>query len=239
MLANLLLILRGTGRSAELLLPRLNSNHAGLTIAGADPSFSPGRGPVNGVPGARTHEELRARLRDSKIRAALVIGEDPLEHGRTGAWFENVDYLVAADWCETETTRFADIALPMTTYLESEGTRCNFEGRVLDFSRATPPPAGLPGWQVLAGIARACAVRVTASSAAELTREIETQIRVNLHAMAPFYWNRGEKREWPARGRLVIPELHARPASIPPALTHSGRYKRAIREVGTARYRVH
>jgi len=233
-LANFVLALRARGARADLLLPRLNGNGAGLPVAGADPAFLPGRAPVGGTTlgGARSRAELRAMLREGRIRGALVIGEDPMEHARTGAYFQNVDFLAAIDWTPTETTRFADVTLPGTTYLESEGTRCNFEGRLLDFAPAVTPPSGLPGWKVLAELAARLGVRVGAAAAEELTREIERAVRAELNSLSPFYWNKGEARVWPVRAALSAPRLGGGAASIPPALTHTGRYKRAIRQVG-------
>jgi formate dehydrogenase major subunit len=243
-LANFVLLLRAAGVRADLLLPRLNGNGAGLEVAGADPAFLPGRVAVDAagnaaasaalhtVPGARSHEELRALLKDGKLRAALVIGEDPMEHARTGAYFQNVDFLAVIDWLPTETTRFADVALPGTTYLEGEGTRCNFEGRLLQFTRAVSPPSGAPGWKVLAELAARLGVAVSASKCDELTCELERKVQTSLNSHAPFYWNKGEARAWTDGGTLGVPQIHAKPASIQPALTHTGRYKRAIREVG-------
>ena len=237
-LANFVLLLRAAGVRADLLLPRLNGNGAGLEVAGADPAFLPGRVAVDGaLPGARSHEELRALLKDGKLRAALVIGEDPMEHARTSAYFQNVDFLAVIDYLPTETTRFADVALPGTTYLEGEGTRCNFEGRLLSFTRAVNPPSGAPGWKVLAELATRLGVPVSASQCDELTRELERKVHTSLNSRAPFYWNKGEARAWTDGGSLGVPPILAKPVSIPPALTHTGRYKRAIHEVGE-RFRV-
>lgn len=239
MLANLALLLRQAGTSVELLLPRLNANHAGLEICGVTPVFLPGRCPVGNLPGARSNAELRGLLREGRLRGALIIGEDPLEHRRTGAYFQNIEFLAAVDWVATETTRFADVTLPGTTYLETEGTRCDFAGRRVDFARAVQAPAGMTGWQVLARLAERGGVPIGAATAADLTAAIEQVAREELGERMSFYWNCGEERHWPSPGRLALPPEIGHAPSIPPALTHSGRYKRAIRQVGTARFRVH
>ncbi|MFH1145074.1 MAG: FAD-dependent oxidoreductase [Candidatus Eisenbacteria bacterium] len=255
-LANFLTLFKAAGRRADLLLPRLSGNVAGLEVCGADPAFLPGRVRVAGpeataaargatqsaarrvLPGARSHAQLRALLREGRLRAALIVGEDPMEHARTAAYFQNLEFLATIDWTATETSRTADVAIPGTTYLESEGTRCNFEGRVLDFTRAVPPPAGVPGWQVLAEIATLLDVLPRPGAAAEITGELERAVRAGLGARAPFYWNRGEARVAPASGGLLLPQLETRPAPLPPALTQTGRYKRTLRAVGTEHFRV-
>ena len=113
-------------------------------MTGADPAFTAGRIPAgDSFKGARSHKELRGLLEAGEIRAALIIGEDPMAWGRTGAWFGNVEFMAAMDWTDTETTRFANVVLPGSTFLETNGTRCNFEGRVARFIRAVEPPAGV------------------------------------------------------------------------------------------------
>jgi formate dehydrogenase major subunit len=238
-LANLVLVLRAAGARADLLLPRLGANGAGLELAGADPAFGPGRESGNGLPGARDRAELRGLVAAGQLRGMLVIGEDPLGHGRTGEPFQNLEFLAAIDWRQTETTRAADVALPGTTFLECEGTRCNFEGRRLQFRRAVAPPSGVPGWQVLARLAAALGVEVAAASVEDLTRELERAVARGLGPRAAFYWSEAAHPAWDGRGTLVAPELRARPATIPPPLTAGALYKRGIREVGTQRFRVH
>jgi formate dehydrogenase major subunit len=238
-LANLVLVLRATGARADLLLPRLGANGAGLELAGADPAFHPGRVCSDGLPGAHDRAQLRQLVTAGQLRAMLVIGEDPLGHGRTGSYFQNLEFLAAIDWRQTETTRAADVALPGTTYLECEGTRCNFEGRRLRFERAVAPPSGVPGWKVLAQLATALGVKVDAASVDDLTQELERAVEQGLGARAAFYWNGAAHPAWDGIGTLVAPEVRARPAVIPPPLTPGALYKRAIREVGTQRFRVH
>jgi formate dehydrogenase major subunit len=235
---NLVLLMRAAGVRADLLLPRLIGNSAGLEVTGADPSFLAGRRPGNGHPGAGTHGELRAILAEGRLRAAIVLGEDPMRHDATASCFRNLEFLAAMDWSPTETSRAADVVLPGTTYLESEGTRCNFEGRVLRFERAIEPPSGVPGWRVLAQLAQALGVSVTAQSAAALTLDIGTLAARHLDGLLPFYWNTGEGRTWRHRARLAPVTLDGAPVLSAPVLTHYERYKQSMRELGTERYRV-
>ena len=239
-LSNLILLLHAKGIKADLLLPRLTANGAGLEVCGADPCFLPGRKPSGGAfPGAKTHEGLRRFLEEGKIRGALILGEDPLQHDRTGSWFRNVDFLAAMDWKETETTRSSDVVFPGSTFLEAEGTRCNFEGRVLDFTKAVDPPSGVPGWRVLKEIAGRLGVPVGGVAAREITEELQGIVLEMLGGKAPFYWNRGEKREWKGVGILVPAEAGGKAGAIPPPLTSVERYKKELREVGSERFRVH
>jgi formate dehydrogenase major subunit len=235
-MADLLLLLRATGAKAELLLPRIGSNSAALGPAGADPQFAPGRRPVpKEIAGARSRAELLGMLERGEIRGALVVGEDPMAWGPTGAWLQNIEFLAAIDWTPTETTRFADVVMPGSTFLETAGTRCNFEGRVIRYAAAVPPPAGVSGRDVLEGLAAEFGVKMPADAGEALER----LVLEGTGELAPYYWNTGQDRPASKRSRLVAPDVSVVASPIAPPLTHTGRYKKEIREVGTARFRVH
>ncbi|MBN1885173.1 MAG: FAD-dependent oxidoreductase [Candidatus Krumholzibacteriota bacterium] len=234
-LANLVVLLRAAGARADLLLPRNIANSAALEVAGADPAFAAGRvpSPAN-LAGARSHADLRRRLDDGLIRAAFVIGEDPLAWDKTGAWLRNVEFLAAMDWTETETTSSADVVLPGSTCLETAGTRCNFEGRVVEYARAVEPPAGVSGREILGGLAAEFGIGIDGGDAGGLRRAVAA----NLDGLAAFYWNTGEARTAPGGARLVGVAAEVESPAIQPPVTHAENYKREIREVGTQRYRV-
>ncbi len=237
--ADLVLMLRGAGTGAELLLPRLISNSAGLEVTGADPAFLPGRTGAGGdLPGATSRSELRRMLEEGELRGALVLGENPMESDRTATWLRNLEFLVAMDWTETETTSYADVVLPGSTYLETPGTRCNFEGELVTYARAVDPPAGMSGTMVLARVAEAAGLDPEAGSEEELAAELDRLVRESLGELVRFLWNTGEKRSWSGTGRMRPAAVDAKASSISPPLTHGQRYRSEIREVGTERYRV-
>ena len=234
-LANLVVLLRSAGASAELLLPRTFSNTAGLAMTGADPVFAPGRTePPAEAAGVRTRKELLELLEQGEIRGALVIGEDPMAWGATGTWLQNIEFLAAVDWTDTETTRFADVVLPGSTFLETAGTRCNFEGRVVDYSRAVEPPAGVSGREVLEGLAEEFGLKDVAGSAEQLRVVVENSVK----ELLPWYWNTGQDRKGGVETELAAADLGAGKIALMPPLTHTGRYRKEIREVGTGRFRV-
>jgi len=230
--ADLALMLKEAGRSTDLLLPRLIANTAGLEVMGADPSFLPGRVPISGnaLPGAKTSQELRAILESGELRAAFIIGENPLDFTKTGSWFHNCQFLAAMDWTATETTMAANVTLPGSTYLETPGTRCNYEGNVVCYNGAVEPASGRTGTEVLESLAEAFGIEA-GMSPDELARE-------KLGDMVRFYWNTGEQRNWNGRGTLVPVAPDAKASAILPPLTHGQQYRKDIREVGTERFRV-
>jgi anaerobic selenocysteine-containing dehydrogenase len=138
------------------------------------------------------------------------------------------------DWTPTETTQYADVVLPGSTYLETAGTRCNFEGRLIGFTEAVEPPAGVSGKEVLRGLAAEFGVDV----GQDLSEEISLIVEKNLGSLLCFYWNTGQDRSSETPMRLVPVRSRPRPLSIQPPLTHAEKYKKEIREVGTERFRV-
>lgn len=234
-LANLVVLLRAAGMSAELILPSAFSNTAGLAMAGADPAFAPGRtAPPAEAAGVRTRKELLELLEKGEIRGAFIIGEDPMAWGATGSWMQNIEFLAAIDWTDTETTRFADVVLPGSTFLETAGTRCNFEGRVVDYSRAVEPPAGVSGREVLEGLAMEFGLKDVAGSSAQLRSAVEKNVR----ELLPWYWNTGQERKGRVETGLAAAGPGGGKRALMPPLTHTGRYRKEIREVGTGRFRV-
>jgi formate dehydrogenase major subunit len=232
--ANLTVLMAASGRGAEILLPRQLANSAGLEVMGADPAFAPGKETAPPLAGAKDNQELRDLLEAGKIHAALVIGENPLDFDRTGSWFQNVEFFAAMDWAETETTRFADVTLPGATFLETEGTRCNFEGVVSNYPAAVAAPSGFSGVEVLGSLSQAFGVEV----ADNLNGHIGTLVSAKLGDLGPFYWNTGQDRPARANGSLIPVIVDAKASSIRPPLTHSQKYRKEIREVGTERFRV-
>ena len=155
--------------------------------------------------------------------------------GQTGHWFQNIEFLAVMDWTNTETTQCADVILPGSTYLETCGTRCNFEGKVVEFCQPVEPPAGISGREVL----RALAVEFGVETAQDTSKEIRGIIQDKLGMMSRFYWNTGQGHNFDERKmRLVAADTGVRTNPIQPPLTHGQKYKKEIRDVGTDRFRI-
>jgi predicted molibdopterin-dependent oxidoreductase YjgC len=236
MLANLIVLLRRSGIEADLLLPQKYANAAGLEIMGTDPVFAPGRLAVGtSVKGASSRAELYRKLKAEEIKAALVIGEDPMGWSRTEAWFKNVEFLVVMDWTPTETTRMANVVFPGSTYLETKGTRCNFEGKLIEFSRAVEPPASVSGMEILADLAKELGVELTDDIRLEIWEVVEKNLD---KALVPYCWNTGQSRTSLPKEKFMKARIATEPGSIPPPLTQYEGYKREIISVGTKHYKV-
>ncbi|MCK4548201.1 MAG: FAD-dependent oxidoreductase [Candidatus Eisenbacteria sp.] len=236
-LANFALLLQANEVKADLVLPSMASNGAGVELAGADPAFRAGRVPSRGLPGARSREELLELLKEGKIKAALIVGEDPMRYDRTASYFAGVEFMVAVDWGQTETTSLANIAIPGSIYLESEGTRCSFEGAAKVFTPVIAPLCGVKSWQVLRNLADNLNMDVPAVFS-RISRSLGRAAEDNLGDRYAFYFSTGDRREWDGKGTLVIADTDATPSPRTPALTTMAHYKREVHEVGIEHFRV-
>jgi len=236
-LANLAMILRKKGRNADLLLPSLASNGAAIEITGADPAFAAGYVPAPELPGARSRAELLELLGSGVIRGALILGEDPMRNDRTASYLGSVEFLAAIDWAQTETTMFADVALPGSTPLETEGTRCNFEGRVIRYHAALSPPAGPATWEILVGMAEKLGLDLPVDFE-EISELLASTVEKGAGEKLPFLFNTGQEHNWDGGGKLLVADVAGRPSPRIPALSVAAHYRREFHEVGIKNFRV-
>jgi formate dehydrogenase major subunit len=80
------------------------------------------------------------------LKAMYIFGEDVAQTDPNTAHviaaLENLEFLVCQDIFETETTKYADVILPASSFLEKEGTFTNAERRVQLVAPAIEPPGG-------------------------------------------------------------------------------------------------
>jgi NADH-quinone oxidoreductase subunit G len=112
------------------------------------------------------YPESEGLAADKMIRAAgkeemdalFIVGADPIWAYPDGQFvtkgFEKLDFVVAADLFESETTAKADVVLPLSGWLEYAGEFVNLEGRLQKFEPARKSPGNaVPAFQFLNNIA--------------------------------------------------------------------------------------
>lgn len=149
-----------TRRGSGILFLRAKANGQGVVDAGLTPDLLPGHAAVQaGDARGRPSDGLWDLLRSGRLRALLVVGEDPVggsaDPEAVGSALEKLDLLVVADSMETATTEIADVVLPLATASQSNGTFTNSERRVQRVRAVAPPPTGVSNLELLARLAAA------------------------------------------------------------------------------------
>ncbi|KHF31777.1 Assimilatory nitrate reductase catalytic subunit [Paenibacillus sp. P1XP2] len=120
------------------------------SVWGVEASSLPGKG-VSAY-------EMMELIHQGKIKSLFVMGSNPVvsnpNAGHAAAGLKNLEFLVVADMFMSETARLADLVLPVTSYLENEGTLTNLEGRVLLRTAGRQAPGETRhDWMILCSIA--------------------------------------------------------------------------------------
>lgn len=128
-----------------LLLIRRAANEQGLPFVGLHPSFRPGRTPTTDS----SVQQMRAELIDGRIASALVVGEDLLATEAGAALLEKIQKLVVLDMFVTRTAESADVVLPISAPVETDGRYISLERRIRQMRRFGTAPGGKATWEVL------------------------------------------------------------------------------------------
>ncbi|MGM0408345.1 MAG: formate dehydrogenase subunit alpha [Bacteroidota bacterium] len=163
-LINMMLITGQIGKErAGIDPPRGQNNVQGATDVGCSPIIYPGYIPVTDAenrkriaklwnvddkdlsakPGLTTVEIIHAAY-DDKIKGLFIMGENPMltdpDLNHTEKALKKLDFLVVQDIFHTETTPYADVILPASSFAEKDGTFVNSDRRVLRVRKAVEMP---------------------------------------------------------------------------------------------------
>jgi len=216
---------------AKVLPVARRSNIYGALDMGLAPNLLPGR-VVAGDPGAlaalaerwggvpevagRDAGAIVEGLEDGSVRALLLLGADPAadfpDPARAAAALERAEFVVAIDLFLNESSRRADVVLPVLGFAEVEGTVTNLEGRVQKVNRLIAGPGlARPAVEVLEELSRRLGHAVGAVSAEAVAAEIAE--------VAPAYGAAGwEALDWGEgrQGVVVAGPLAYTPSSSVP-----------------------
>ena len=163
LLCNLAMMTGNVGRAGSALLPlRGQNNVQGSSDMGALPDTYTAYRSVSdeetarsfeaawGVPLSRQKGYTIPQMFDAAIagdlRAMYIFGEDVAQTDpdttHVVAALESLEFLVCQEIFENETTKYADVVLPASAFLEKDGTFINAERRFQLVEAAIDPPGG-------------------------------------------------------------------------------------------------
>lgn len=178
-LINMMLISGQIGRErCGIDPPRGQNNVQGTTDVGCSPKSYPGYIPVSdeenrkhmarlwgvdpdqlpGENGLSTVEIMHEAHRGN-IKGLFIMGENPMvtdpDLNHTAESLEKLDFLVVQDIFHTETTKYADVILPASSYAEKDGTFVNSDRRVIRVRKAVEMPGeAREDWRILHEVAK-------------------------------------------------------------------------------------
>jgi formate dehydrogenase major subunit len=148
------------GRGSGILLLRARANGQGLTDVGF----------------ATDAARLLGDMERGIVRAALVVGEDPVagasDPRRVRAALSKLAFLGVMDAVSTRTTELAGVVLPVPAFAEVNGSFTNSERRVQLVQGPLSPPGGLTTLEVLGGIAERLGAPRTSPCPADVRAEM-------------------------------------------------------------------
>jgi len=123
--------------------------------------------------------ELWQGIREGKIRTLFLLGGGAALEltDEQKKLLSGLEMLVVWDVAAGDLVQAADVALPMTSFSEQEGTFVNAGGRLQRIHAALQPPAGVkPAWSTMADVAALLQQPVTAVTAADVFNDLAARI---------------------------------------------------------------
>jgi formate dehydrogenase alpha subunit len=194
LICNLALLTGNVGRPGAALLPlRGQNNVQGSSDHGALPDTFTDYRHVSDEAVASTYEErwgvkmkrepgmkipeMFDAAVDGSLKAMYIFGEDVAQTDPNTEHvvhaLESLEFLVCQDIFENETTKYADVILPASSFLEKTGTFTNAERRVQLVEAANDPPGSAKtDFEILTTVSRALGYEMGYETPADVMDEI-------------------------------------------------------------------
>jgi formate dehydrogenase alpha subunit len=152
---------------------------------------------------------------EGQIRALFILAENPMmtdpDINHVRGCLEAAEFIVLQEIFPSETSQYADVLLPGTSWAEKEGTFTNTERRVQLIRTAVPAPGvARPDWDVIADLARRVIMlegRSVEGPQAGWDFNSPAEVMAQIAAVTPIYAGvsheriaAGEQLHWPVSG---------------------------------------
>ncbi|OPY64623.1 MAG: putative formate dehydrogenase [Syntrophorhabdaceae bacterium PtaU1.Bin034] len=232
-IGNLLMLTGRVGKPGNgLILLRDFANSQGLIDMGVDPKYLPGYVTAdNGAAMARIGKlwktdlrgvfkpvDLRDAMEKDRIKAMLIFGEDPLVATSNLKFLGGADFVAVVDSFVSATAMEADVFLPASLPIESEGSYTACDRRVQKIARVFPPRAGKENMEILNGLAEKMGIPVPGKTVKDIENEIKKANTFYRTQEEGGFWGKGFlKKTFPTssgKGRFSVVELDVTPYSM-------------------------
>ena len=121
--------------------------------------------------------DMMERAYDGSLKAMYIMGENPmvsdpdLNHLREA--LERLEFMVVQDIFPNETSEYADVILPASSYAEKDGTFTNTERRVQLLRKAIEPIGeSKPDWEIICELSNRMGYEMNYRGTYEIMEEI-------------------------------------------------------------------
>jgi predicted molibdopterin-dependent oxidoreductase YjgC len=202
-IGNLMMMTGRVGKAGNgIVILRDFANSQGLLDMGLDTKYLPGHIGLNDAAGIKKMGtqwktkladifrpvDLPAVMEAEKIKALLIFGEDPINGPSNLRLTGGADFMVVVDHFMTATALEADVVLPASLPIETDGSFTACDRRVQAIRKVFEPKAGMENWRIINDLAGKMGLGVTFGSAADISKEIKKVI--------PFYKDLAEGGFW-------------------------------------------
>ena len=182
--------LRDAVPGARFLVGLRRGNVRGALLAGLAPGLLPGAATLDAERGRWTEAwgsvpattgldatGILAAAADGRIDVLVLLGADPLadfaDRSLARRALSGAKTVISLDRFLTDSTRQADVVLPVAGFAECDGTHTNIEGRVTVLNqKVTPPGTARADWLIAAEIAQRLGSDLGVTSTEDLWDEL-------------------------------------------------------------------
>ena len=170
-------------------------NNAGMRLAGFDNRLLPGGALMSndhsaGAAGRMWKTDLKKlfetsgtnigrKIREDKIRAAVIFGENPSVAPEYHHFVNNLEFLVVADMFLTETAQAADVFLPLSASMETDGHLTNWFGFQQKTNPIGPPANGFRTIDIINKLSGLMGYTPAPATFEEIHSELQSLLQLN------------------------------------------------------------
>jgi formate dehydrogenase major subunit len=168
--------------------------------------------PLDSEPGLRIMNMFDAAL-DGSFKGLYVQGEDILQSDpnthHVAASLAAMECVVVQDLFLNETSTYAHVFLPGSTFLEKDGTFTNAERRINRVRRVMAPKNGLADWEITLAIAKAMGFEMPYGHPSEVMDEI-AQLTPTFAGASYDLLDKVGSVQWPCNEKMPLgtPVMH-------------------------------
>ena len=202
-IGNLMLMTGKVGKPGNgIIILRDFANSQGLIDMGVDPNYLPGNIKMDeaarikklgtqwkaGLKGVFKPVDLKAVMEAEKVKAFIVFGEDPINDPGNLKFMSGAEFIMVADHFMTPTALEADVVLPASLPIETDGSFTACDRRVQKITKVFEPKAGMENWQIINRLAEKMGLGLSFGSVDDIAKEIKKVI--------PAYKDLADGRFW-------------------------------------------